>query len=420
MELVCISRSHTNTPLEKRESLRFSVEEIEAFLPRLQADLGLPEVVLVSTCNRVEVYFFGCTYYHLQQVPLRLGTLRGQAPWLPEEYATFVGEDAANHLFQVAAGLVSQVKGENEILGQLKNSFQISHDAKTTGMLTSEIFHRAFRTGKRVRTETEFCSGGTSVGTVAVSHAAKEAQPLAELGGLVIGAGDIAQLATRTLSHRSPKTLIVANRSVERAAMLTEKYGGEAVDLDSLPEVLASSDVVFSATGATGYILTPEMIPAERTKPLWIYDLALPRDVDPAVANHPAVCLRNLDDLQPLINDTLKRREAEIPEVEAIIAEECASFRDWRRELAAVPSIQRLLTIGEETLVNELDPLRDSLPGDEFSVVQQTSRRIMKTLMREIITELKRTARAAGAQPQTTTAPTPNPTASPLPQRQQK
>jgi glutamyl-tRNA reductase len=396
MPLTCLTRNHTNTPLELRETLHFPENQICGVLKRLYAEDGVDECALLCTCNRTELYLVTSPDADLEGLTGLLGRL-GNEPTLSSSSVGILHSDAAvRHLFRVAAGLESLVLGENEILGQVKSAYRLACQAQTNGYFINETFHRAFRVGKRVRNETSLCQGSTSVGTVAVAQAEEE------LGGfdgrrvLIVGAGEVAHMVARGLRTRFQGPLTICSRSSRRAEPLAREFSADAAAIEDLPELLPLHDVVFSATASPNYVLTPTTFAAvDADEPLVIYDLALPRDVDPAAGALAGVTVHNLDAIQPRVTRTLAEREREVPRAEAVVEEALSDYQDWRKELAAVPSIRRLLEIAEQVRAAETNRLRDLMNPSDVPVLERGTHRMLQNLMKAIVDELKRTARDA-------------------------
>ncbi|MHC4883468.1 MAG: glutamyl-tRNA reductase [Planctomycetota bacterium] len=396
IEFVCLSRNHTNTPLELREALRFPEEEITGILQELGHSCQITDAVLLCTCNRTELYFSGSVQEHLEPALTALGHLRGIEPWKKEETLILEGVEAFHHLLRVAAGLESLVLGENQILGQLKAAFALACEAQANGFLINEIFHRAFRLGKQVRSQTRLCAGNTSVGRMAV----EQAEALHGIHGkdvLVIGAGEIGELVLSALLEYQAGTITVANRRRRRIVDTIEQAGGTWIPLEQLDQGLAVADLVFSCTASADYIVRPEHIPEDRSeRPLHLFDLALPRDIDPRLGERTDIHLTNIDDLQPHIEAVHELRRNEIPKVEALVTRATEQFETWVHELSAIPSIRRLSRLMEETRTSSIRPLGKKLEEADFQRVETESRRLTRRLLNVIIGELKRTARNAG------------------------
>jgi len=388
-ELIAIGTSHHTAGVAVREALALGPEQTLALLRGIQADQSYDEALLLSTCNRTEFYVVP-----RQDGPedvradllARIGRARDTAPPEPDPVVFYRHEDreAVRHLFRVSASLDSQIVGESEILGQVKDAYRLAVKARTTALLLNRLLHWAFRVGKRVRTETALEQGSAGVPQAAVELAEHIFAGLEAKTVLLVGAGQTAEAAARALLARGAGRLIVANRTPQRAEQLAldlgqaapaperplaETGGGtcpgrpeddttgedaqrltrglrtEAVGLDALPDAVARADLVIASTGATEPVLTSEALaPAlgRRTEPLMIVDIAVPRDVDPRLGRLESVYLYNLDDLDRLVERNLARRRREIPRAEAIVEDEVCQFQRWLASRHVAPTIRLL------------------------------------------------------------------------------
>ncbi len=396
MPLVCLTRNHTNAPLELRERLHFPEREIRSVLRELQEHAGLSECCLVCTCNRTELYFASYTGARVEEAMTALGRLADDPSISNETIDTLSEEEAIRHLFRVSGGLESAVLGENQILGQVKTAYELTCEARTSGYFINAVFHRALRVGKRIRTETELGRGCTSVAAAAVEHAHQAEGGLTGKRVLVVGTGEIAALVLRALQALSPGEICVAGRRPKRAEKLAAAHGAQGIDFDGLADALSSHDVVFSATASPGYIITPDIMGGLAPgRNLHLYDLALPRDVEPAISELDGVDVTNIDALDPQLSETMAARARAIPAAEAIVENAVVDYARWLKELAAVPSIRRLLETGTATWEREVAKLGGKLSPSEAERIKAVSRRILQNLMSGIIGELKETARQA-------------------------
>jgi glutamyl-tRNA reductase len=338
MELLLAGVSHKNgAPVSARESL--AALGADECLRRLRA-AGWREAVVVSTCNR-------CEFYAVRGEGSRAGGLDELAGFLEKIGGGSLsrhlyrrrGVEAVSHLFRVAAGLDSLVLGENEILGQVKASYETAFAAGATGKLTNILFQRALFVGKKVRGETGISAGQLSVSSVAVALAERIFGSLTESAVLVLGAGQMAELAARHLSSAKVARLRIANRTFERGRELAARVGAEAVSWEDFPLLLAEADVVLASTGAAQPVLTRRMaqaaMEARRGRPLFIIDIAMPRDVEDAVGDLDGVYLYTLGDLQGIVEENMGQRRREIAAAQALVERVTAEFSDWLRDTAA-------------------------------------------------------------------------------------
>ena len=368
--------SHRHEPLERRERLRLDDELASDIVRRLAAD-GY-EAVALSTCNRTELYVAGVDAQAARR--RALAELRSLATGTT--CFRYEDERAAQHLFRVAAGLDSLIAGETQILGQVRAAHTLALEAGASGRTLNRLFQQAIEAGRRVRTETDVARHPVSVPSVAVELAGRELGDLAGSTALVVGTGAMSQLVALNLLHRGVGRLVVAGRNPSRAAELALRLDAEWLQLDDLTLGLQDVDVVFSATSAPGYVITPRHVAGAR-KPLLLLDLAVPRDVDAAVRALPGCTVRDVDDLENVAADGLDRRLAEVPRAEAIVADEARRFAVWQRELAAAPAIASLRRRAEEIRTSEL-----ARAAARLAHLSPAERRSVETLTAQIVAKL--------------------------------
>ncbi len=337
MNVIVIGLSHHTSPVELRERFAFADAKIPDALKTLCA-LGITcEAVILSTCNRVEIYaatelepakaFAGLKQFlkiaHAFENPLG------------EEIYTLAEPHSLHHLFKVASGLDSMVLGETEILGQLKTAYELARKNNFTGSRLNKIFQRAFNVAKHIRTHTSIQRGSVSVASVAVELAEKIFSSLAEREVLVIGAGETSEKTARALLSRGAKSIIVASRSFERAQILAKEFGGRAVQFDDWAAEFEKIDIAISSTSAPHHILDraklEPLMKARKNRPLLLIDIAVPRDIAPEVNFLENVYLYNIDDLQAIAADYLKQRKEEIARCEEIIADKVKPLLEMKK-----------------------------------------------------------------------------------------
>jgi glutamyl-tRNA reductase len=372
---VVVGTSHRHAPLERRERLRLDDELATGVMRRVAADGH--EAVALSTCNRTELYVAGPDARTARRrAEAELASLGAGATLYCYENA-----QAARHLFRVAAGLDSLVAGETQILGQVRAAHALALAAGSSARTLNRLFQQAIEAGRRVRTETEVARHPVSVPSVAVELVQRELGDLSGLRALVVGTGSMAQLVALNLLHRGAGRIVVAGRNGARAAELALRLEAEWIPLDDLASGLEGVDVVLSATSAPHHVITPRHI---GRRPLLLVDLAVPRDVDPAVRALPACTVRTVDDLEHVAAASLDRRLSEVPRAEAIVAEEAARFLVWQRERAAAPVIASLRRRAEEIRAAELarmeGKLADLSPAERRSVESLTAQIVAKLL----------------------------------------
>jgi glutamyl-tRNA reductase len=340
MPIVVIGLSHHTSPVTVRERFAFADTTIPGALQTLKERGVVDEAVIVSTCNRVELYAATS-----QTADHALGEIR---KFLVEHHAYegelngevfgFAEPRSVEHLFKVACGLDSMVLGETEILGQLKKAYELALQHKHTGGRLNKTFQNAFNIAKKIRTETNIQRGSVSVGSVAVELAEKIFNDLNERNVMVIGAGDTSEKTARSLLSRGAKSIIVANRSFDKAQGLAQELGGRAVNFDTWMNEFEHVDIVISSTSAPHYVLDraklAPLMKVRKNRPLLLIDIAVPRDIDPEVNLLNQVYLFNIDDLQQIANDYMQQRREEIAKCEAIIQERARTLLDALRRAA--------------------------------------------------------------------------------------
>jgi glutamyl-tRNA reductase len=326
--IVTLGLSHHSSPVELRERFAFAESRIPEALARLRSGGGIEEAVILSTCNRVEIYAVAADRDATRGFSTLREFLAGfhshPGPLGPEFY-TLTEPDSLRHLFRVAAGLDSMVMGETEILGQLKQSYQLAFQHGHTGQRLNRAFQRAFQAAKQIRTETKIQRGCVSVASAAVGLAEHIFNSLADQEVLVVGAGDTSEKTARALVSRGAKGLVVANRTDDRAESLAARLGGRAIAFETWERELERLDILISSTSSPGYLLDrarlEPILKHRHGRPLLLIDIAVPRDIDPAINLLDSVYLYNVDDLQGIADDSLRQRREELDRCEEIIAE---------------------------------------------------------------------------------------------------
>jgi len=394
-DFVVVGLSHRTAPVEVRERLAVAPEALERELRDISAEAKLEEALLISTCNRVELYATSrnpVDAAHGAKVTLakRLHGIAGHDVLYQER-----GIDVVRHIFRVASSLDSLVVGEPQILGQVKEAFDTASEAGTIGTLLNRCFSQAFSTAKRVRNETGIAEGTVSVSSVACGLAQKIFGNLEGRRTLLLGAGEMGEAAARSL-RQTGTNLHVVNRSDERAEALARACGGRAVPYEQLATELAEADVVIASTASPQFILTPTLMKSvartRRHRPLFIIDIAVPRDVDPRVGNMDNVFVYDVDDLRQVAEENLAVRAREAAQAERIIEEEVESFISWRRSLELAPTIvalrKRFGQVAEEELRRAL-PRLQGIGDSDRAVLEAMSRSLVNKLLHQPMTELK-------------------------------
>jgi glutamyl-tRNA reductase len=365
LRLALVGISHHVAPVELRERVALPLEKA-ATLARTLGD-----AVCLSTCNRTELYVAG------EDERRALTSLEQLAGESLHAVAYRMHDDAAAvHLFRVSAGLDSLIPGESEILGQVRAAY----DAARPGPFLDRVFRQALELGKRVRTETAIAESPASVPAAAAALAQQVFGDLTGRRVLLLGAGRIGELAAGSLAARGARIAYVANRSTAAAAELATRFGGEAVALEDISRRLADVDVVLSSTGAPATLIGAADIPQRHRRPLFFIDIAVPRDVDPAVAELDGCYLYDIDDLEAVVSETLSGRRAEAAHAERLVALEAQRFKDWRASLEVVPAITSLREHAESIRTTELAKLGE-LPDAERQTLESVTAQILNKLL---------------------------------------
>lgn len=358
---VCVGLSHKQAPIAVREQLAVATEEIPTRLRQLSAIEGVREVVLLSTCNRIELFA------SVESAGAGSDLLQSLGAVAAPHAVVRTGESALRHLFRIAASLDSMVIGEAQILGQLKEAWAIAQEAKSSGAQLERVVSRAISAAKRVRTETAIARGALSISSVAIELASKALGNLSGSTALLLGAGEMAQLAAKELQAAGAKELIVVNRSAARAEVLAKEVGGIPATLAELPALLERADICLCSATVTQPLITREnmqkVIKARRYEPLFLVDLALPRNVESSVNQLENVFVYDLDALEQVAAKNRGLREDEISAAEGIVEEELQSLLREMKERASAPVLARLRAQAQAIAEAEVEKTLPSLAG---------------------------------------------------------
>jgi glutamyl-tRNA reductase len=397
--LFVLGLNHTTAPLEVREKLAFNAETRQQALKLLRQRYDTCEAVLLSTCNRVEIYLVRQVHGqpHRQELETFLAEMRGLSA---QDFSLHLYEKSERavvaHLFTVAASLDSMVLGETQILGQVREAYDAAREAGTAGPLLHPLFQRAVAVGRQVMTETSLAEGRVSVASVAVDYARRIFDGFSDKTILNIGAGKVANLMLAHLSALKPGKLLVCNRDPSKAADLSAKFGGTHFPFEQLADHLTAADIVVTSTGAAGAIITKPLLDAvmrrRRYKPMFLLDLAVPRDVASDVGKMENVYLYNLDDLQRVIADTRSQRGSVIAAAEKIVDEQVRQFAIWHRTRQMGPMIAQLQQRAHDMAREEVQRAVLKLPNisdSEKEHLADLARRIVNKLLHDPIEVLR-------------------------------
>jgi glutamyl-tRNA reductase len=400
MNIVVVGLSHKTANVEIREKVAFSPIQMEKPLAALVGLEDITEAIIVSTCNRVEIYVttrdiaggiarvkrFLADYHNF---PLET---------LEQHLYALHGEEAIRHVFRVASSLDSMVVGEPQILGQIKTSYGYAAEYKSSGIILNRFLHKAFSVAKRVRTETKIASSAVSVAFAAVELARKIFNDLTDKTVMLIGAGEMCELAAKHFLNNGVRALMVTNRTFERAEKLAEEFDGKAVRFDELFEQLHKADIILSSTGAPHTIIgardLEDVMRRRRQKPMFFIDIAIPRDIDPAVNNVENVYLYTVDDLQEVVSANLQQRGEEAKKAEDIVNQEIGQFFKWLSSLEVTPTIVALRQKFDEIRRAELEKTLSNwkdLPPDGQKRLDALTNAFMNKLLHPPTSLLKKT-----------------------------
>jgi len=404
MNIVLIGLSHKTAPVEMRERLAFGESRLQDALAALVDQDTVDEGLIVSTCNRVELLAsapagadrgldrltgFLCSFHNLQP-----NTLNGHL------YA-HADTEAIKHIFRVASSLDSMIVGESQILGQVKEAYQSAVEAGTVGRVLSQLMNRAINVAKRIRTETAVAQNPVSVSSVAVELARKIFGDLSDKTVLLIGAGEMGELAARSLVEAGTSKLIVTNRTAERSEEIARKFGSNAVSFEAFYDVLPSADIVLCSTGAPGYVIHPaetkKALKSRKRGPLLFIDISVPRNIDPAVTGLDNTFLFDVDDLESVVKSNLREREREAQLAEAIIESEVEGFMSQLRSLDLGPVVVEVKQLLSQMALSEYKRNRKRLgalnPEQEAAIQDVLLPALVNKLSHPVIVHLRHAAR---------------------------
>ncbi len=393
MRPIVIGCNHKTAPIELREKLTFDQASSRETMDRLRNEFEGCEVVIVSTCNRSETYVARPTHGRPREDDLIAFLARVcsiPAEKLADRVYVHDGRQAVAHLFRVACSLDSMVVGETQIVGQIKQALADAQAHGTAGKTLTTVFQWALHVAKEVHTETRISTGHVSVGSAAVAFARQIFAHFEDKTVLMIGAGEMGKLTLQHVLETRPKRVIVANRTLQRAERLAQRYQAEPVGLDRLDDRLVDADIVVSSTGAGEPILATPLVkavqPRRSYRPLFIIDIAVPRDVEPAVGQLDGVYLYNIDDLQSVVDASVDDRQEQVAAVDGIIARHVDEFVQWRDSRAVGPVLEALRKRLNEITAAEADWARPKLSGDpkrDDQVIEQLLHRIVGKILHE-------------------------------------
>ncbi len=369
MNILVVGLNHKTADVEVRERLAFNGEKLSEGLLKLGGLPGVEEAIILSTCNRVEIYLnVKEPETAFDQVKAFLSEFHGlKSAALEKSLYLYRNLDAVRHVFRVGSSLDSMVVGEPQILGQLKDAFEFALEKKTTGILLNRLMKKTISVAKRVRTETRIAENAVSISFAALELARKIFTDLPEKSFMLLGAGEMAELAAKHMMNFGVTKVVVVNRTFERGCELAKELNGRAVKFEDFLHEAVHTDIIICSTGAPAYVLRKEemqkVMRERKQKPVFIIDISVPRNIDPETNDLDNVYLYDVDDLQGVVDANISERQKEAEKAETIIGEEIESFRRWMSSLSSVPTVVALRNKAELIKKEELEKLINKFPG---------------------------------------------------------
>ncbi len=400
-EIILIGLSHKSAPVEVREKFLIASDLLPEFMHSVKC-AGIREIVYLSTCNRVSIYFTSSDVAGATEEMMRL--IEEYTGLQKNEFKNHIyrkySRDAVVHLFSVASSLDSMVIGENEILGQVKEAYRFAVQQGKTGILMNRLFHQAFNTAKKIRTETAISENPLSIAFIATEQAKKILGDLSDKKALLVGAGEMGELILRYLTKNSIGDLTIANRSLHNAECIVDEVNKEAhiVTLNDIEQASVDVDIIISSTASPGYIFPKERVAgiqeSREGRPLFLIDISVPRNIDPCVNDIEGVHLYNIDDLKHIADENLKNRMNEVILAEQIINADATEFFEWYEGLEMVPMLIKVQQNFDEIRINELKKYRrrkmKHFSDEDFTIVMDLTKQIMTKTLHKPIMALKR------------------------------
>jgi len=396
--LILVGVNHKTTPVEIREKLAFTKGKIEESVDRLFNFPDIIEHTILSTCNRVEIYArakcqdsaikaikqFICDFHEVSLVELE------------DHFYSYRNEEAVEHLFRVSSSLDSMVLGEAQILGQVKDAYSLAKDLRSTGLVLNQLFEKAFSIAKKVREETGIAERSVSISSAAVELAQKIFDDLENRTVMLVGTGEMAELAAKHLISYGVKTIYVTSRTYERAVNLARTLNGSALDFEAFKNELRRADIVITSTSAPNFIIKKEMVEKaiheRKNKPIFFIDIAVPRDIEPDVNDLENVYLYDIDDLHVVVSANMKEREKEADNAMNFISQEVTKFNNWVGTLDAVPTIVEIRKKAENIRMQEIEKTLKKIPylsEDDKKLLRQMSSSMVNKILHKPTIKLK-------------------------------
>jgi len=397
-EIVLIGINHKTAPVELRECIAFSGDESIAALQTLHRQPDINEVLLFSTCNRVELLLVTDDKTRTISATKDFIAEYNKIPLEQFDDALYIheGNEAVRHVFRVAASLDSMMVGEPQILGQIKEAYRMATEVKSSGVILNRLLHRTFFVAKRIRTETGIGDHAVSISYAAVELGRKIFGNLAGKSVLLIGAGEMAELAVEHLIRNKASDIYVANRTFENGVELARKFNGKPIRFEEITAFLASADIIISSTGSPEFVITRDQVKSvirkRRNRPIFFIDIAVPRDIDPRVNRLTNSYVYDIDDLQGVVDDNIEDRQQEAIKGERIIDEAVIGFRQWYDSLEVVPTIVALRKKMESIAAAEMQKTLNTnkIPADSVSAIQKMTGSLINKILHDPTIFLKK------------------------------
>ncbi len=388
-KIILIGANHKTAPVELREKLSFTAEETVAALEKLKNDEDIKESLVFSTCNRTEILYIPETGEQVERIIEFISQHKQvDKSEFKDNLYILEGEDAILHLFKVASSLDSMVVGEPQILGQIKEAYRVAVANNASGVLLNRLMHKSFSVAKKVRKETGIGDNAVSISYAAIELANKIFSDLSQKSVMLLGAGEMAELAVEHLISHNVKQIVVANRTFKNAVDLAEKFKGKAVKFEERESALAEVDIIISSTGATDYVMTRDLVKRAMKKrnhnTLFFIDIAVPRDIDPKINSISNAYVYDIDDLKNIVESNMEQRGKETVKAQRFIEEAVVKFRKWEESLSVVPTIKalndKMTSIVDIECKKTLSGLKHLDPGDIEAIKRMTQAIASRTI----------------------------------------
>jgi glutamyl-tRNA reductase len=389
MKTLVIGLNHKTADIELREKLAFNGEKLEEGLFKIRALPEIKESLIISTCNRVEIYLTAGdadkAYESIKDFLADFFSIKKGS--LDNALYVHKNTEAVKHIFRVASSLDSMVVGEPQILGQIKDAFEFALERKTTGVILNRLLKKAISVAKRTRTETKIAENAVSISFAAVELAKKIFTDLSERSFMLLGAGEMAELAAKHLISIGVKDIVVANRTYERGCDLAKEFNGRAIKFENFIQELVHSDILICSTGAKDYVIKKdqmhEVMKKRKNKPVFIIDISVPRNIDPQINDLGNVYLYDVDNLQGVVDSNILERQKEAKKAEEIVEEEVETFKRWLASLDSVPTVVALRDKAESIKKEEIDKLMNRIPH-----IEDKDRKAIENMANSIMNKL--------------------------------